>query len=72
VATHKDLRRRVYAILSALRIDPRLIDALGQLGADLKQDTQQLVQWRYGPAVYREVTPPPPRRRNSGEWRVTV
>ena len=55
-----DLRRRAWAVLAALRIESWFTDALRELQTDLDQDMGQLVKWRYGPAVYREVAPPPP------------
>jgi hypothetical protein len=58
-----DLRRRAWAVLGASHIESWFTDALRELQTDLDQDMGQLVKWRYGPAVYREVAPPPPRRR---------
>jgi len=63
VGNLKDLRQRAWAVLGALRIESWFTDALRELQTDLDQDMGQLVKWRYGPAVYREVAPPPPRRR---------
>ena len=63
VGNLKDLRQRAWAVLGAFRVESWFTDALRQLQTDLDQDMAQLVKWRYGPAVYREVAPPPPRRR---------
>jgi len=63
VGNLNDLRRRAWAVLAAFRVESWFTDALRELQTDLDQDIGQLVKWRYGPAVYREVTPPPPRRR---------
>jgi len=63
VGNLNDLRRRAWAVLGAFRVESWFTDALRQLQTDLDQDMGQLVKWRYGPAVYREVAPPPPRRR---------
>jgi len=63
VGNLNDLRRRAWAVLGAFRIESWFTDALRQQQTDLDQDMAQLVKWRYGPAVYREVAPPPPRRR---------
>ena len=61
----KELWRRTYAIKAAFRIESWFTDALKELETDLNQDAVQLVKWRYGPAVYREVCPPPPRHRRT-------
>jgi len=61
VDSFKELWRRTYAIQAAFQIEPWFTDAVLELETCLDQDMGQLVQWRYGPAVYREMTPPPPR-----------
>jgi len=61
----REVPGRAWAVLGAFRIEARFTDALRELETDFNQDTVQLVKWRYGPAVYREVTPPPPRHRRT-------
>jgi len=63
VGNLKELGPRAWVLLAAFRVESWFTDALKELETHLNQDMRQVVKWRYGPAVYREVTPPPPRRR---------
>ena len=54
--------RGPYAVQAAFRIEPWLATVLVELDTNLGQDVRRLVKWHYGPPVYREVCPPPPRR----------
>ena len=60
-ASAQQLRRHTSALKAAFEIDPLVTQALDVSRRELKKDMKRLAQWRYGPAVYREVTPPPPR-----------
>jgi hypothetical protein len=71
VTGYEDLRQRAYALEAALGIDRRLDEAFRELAGYLEKDVQQVLRWRFGPAVQREVFPPPPRPYAPGQWSVT-
>jgi hypothetical protein len=69
VETHKDLRVRVYAMEKAFQTEPTLPPVMQKLEAEIEEEIERLVRWRYGPDIEHEVFPPPPRRTlTSEEW----